>query len=235
MTIGMVKTTIRNILAALDFLHTEASVIHTDLQLSNTLLGIKDDSILAQFEKAGFEAPIPRKTLQDRTIYVSRPLPLSYGTPVVCDFGEARLGIHCQQGDIMPDIYRAPEVILDMSWDYKIWDLFEHRHLFRARNTDNKLDDGHHLAEMISILGEPPLEFLSRSEKSRQFWDVNGKWSGAVPIPDHSLESLEGRLEGDEKDDFVRFLRLMLQWRPEERPTAKELLFDDWLMRGLFT
>lgn len=63
---------------------------------------------------------MPRKTLADRTIYLSRPLPISFGTPVLCDFGEARLGTDRQQGDIMPDVYRAPEVILKMSWDCKV-------------------------------------------------------------------------------------------------------------------
>ncbi|EAW16922.1 putative protein kinase [Aspergillus fischeri NRRL 181] len=243
MSCAMVKTTIRNILAALDFLHTEARVIHTDLQPNNILLGIKDETILSKFEIAEFESPVPRKTLGNRTIYLSRPLPISYGTPVLCDLGEARLGTEKQQGDIMPDIYRAPEVILDMSWDYKvdiwnvgmvIWDLFERRHLFKARNPERKLDDGYYLAEMQAVLGDPPLEFLAQSERSLQFWDKNGKWRGAAPVPDYNLNTLEERLQGDEKDEFLRFLRRMLCWQPEERATAKELLFDPWLMEGLF-
>lgn len=148
---------------------------------------------------------MPRKTLKDRTVYVSRPLPVSYGTPVLCDLGEARIGTDTQDGDIMPDIYRAPEVILCINWDYKldiwnvgmvvrmiihavvlslearmeliiakIWDLFEHHHLFRARNPAHKLDDGYHLAEMHAVLGSPPPEFLVRSEKTLQFWDKYG-------------------------------------------------------------
>ncbi|KAL3465080.1 kinase-like domain-containing protein [Aspergillus heterothallicus] len=211
MSSAMVRTTIRKVLAALDFLHTEAEVIHTDLQPSNMLLGIKDHSIFPKFEQAELENPVSRKTLEDR-------------------------------GDIMPDIYRAPEVILGMKWDYKvdiwnvgmlIWDLFEHRHLFKARNPERKLDDGYHLAEMQAVLGAPPIEFLSRSEYSLEFWDESGKWIGAAPVPDHAMEDLEERLQGDEQADFIRFLRRALCWVPEERATAKELLFDPWLMQGL--
>ncbi|RAL01305.1 kinase-like protein [Aspergillus ibericus CBS 121593] len=243
MSSAMVRTTMRNVLAALDFLQTEARVIHTDIQPNNILLGIKDNTILSQFEDAEFEAPIPRKTLEDRTIYLSRPLPISYGTPILCDLGEARLGTDNQTGDIMPDIYRAPEIILNMSWDYKvdiwnvgmvIWDLFQHSHLFRARNPQGKLDDEQHLAEIQAVLGSPPPQFLARSERSKRFWDENGQWKSQVPIPNSNLESREERLEGDEKEDFLRFLRRMLRWLPEERATAKELLFDPWLMRGLF-
>lgn len=56
----------------------------------------------------------------------------------------------------------------------KIWDLFEHRHLFRARITEDKLDDAYHLAEMQAVLGDPPPGFLARSERSLHFWDETG-------------------------------------------------------------
>lgn len=91
-----------------------------DLQPNNILLGIEDESILSKFEQAELEEPVPRKTLPDRTVHLSRLLPLFYGTPVLCDFGEARIGTNQRQDDIMPDVYRAPEVILNMKWDYKV-------------------------------------------------------------------------------------------------------------------
>ncbi|KAL4900463.1 hypothetical protein BDW74DRAFT_188292 [Aspergillus multicolor] len=243
MSAAMVRTTIRNVLAALDFLHTKAKVIHTDLQPNNILLRIKDDSILSDFEQAEFKLPVPRKTYDNRTICLSRPLPISYGTPVLCDLGEARLGTDKQRGDIMPDLYRAPEVILSMQWDSKvdiwnagmvIWDLFEHPHLFRARSDKRDLDDGVHLAEMQAVLRPPPPEFLGRSERCLLFWDKNGYWKGVLPLPGNGLEAREERLQGEEKKDFLRFLRRMLCWLPEDRATAKELLFDPWLIQGVF-
>lgn len=50
-----------------------------------------------------------------------------------------------------------------------------------------------------------------------------------VEIEQKNLEDLEERLEGENKSDFLSFLRGMLQWRPEDRKTAAELLEDPWL------
>jgi hypothetical protein len=54
------------------------------------------------------------------------------------------------------------------------------------------------------------------------------------PIPSLNLEQLEGRLEGEDKIGFLQFIRKVLRWMPEERSSAEELIFDPWLMEGLF-
>jgi non-specific serine/threonine protein kinase len=59
-------------------------------------------------------------------------------------------------------------------------------------------------------------------------------WRQLVPIPQVDLERLEQRLVGEDKERFLQFIRKMLTWVPEERPTAEELIFDPWLMEGLF-
>lgn len=64
--------------------------------------------------------PTARKILPDRHIYCSRQMPPSAGFPVLCDLDQARIGCEKQHGDIMPGIYRAPEVILDMEWNEKV-------------------------------------------------------------------------------------------------------------------
>jgi serine/threonine-protein kinase SRPK3 len=63
---------------------------------------------------------------------------------------------------------------------------------------------------------------------------ASGNWKGLIPIPDINLEQLEQRLEGEDKQGYLQFIRRMLCWIPEERPTAEELIFDPWLMEGLF-
>lgn len=54
-----------------------------------------------------------------------------------------------------------------------------------------------------------------------------------VPLPDISLESLATDIKGEDKEGFLRSLRRILRWLPEERPTTEDLVFDPWLMEGL--
>ncbi|KAK4989742.1 hypothetical protein LTR66_006998 [Elasticomyces elasticus] len=134
-------------LHALDFLHTEANVIHTglypyhfitlshvrlltafaDIKASNIMLTINDDTILQDFEKAEMEKPSDRKVYPDRTIYTSRQFrrPTVYGLPTLCDFGEARFGPVQEPAVVQPEAYRAPEVVLEMPWSYSvdIWNI----------------------------------------------------------------------------------------------------------------
>lgn len=60
--------------------------------------------------------------------------------------------------------------------------------------------------------------------------NVSGKWKQDIEIPTGAeLEDSEEFLEGKNKEMFMTFMRGMLQWRPEDRKTAKELLKDPWL------
>ncbi|KMP05674.1 hypothetical protein CIRG_05355 [Coccidioides immitis RMSCC 2394] len=176
---ALLQRSMQLILLGLDYLH-KAKVVHTDISANNILQGITDLTALSEIEDGEASQPIARKVLDDRTIYISRPMPINTGLSVLCDFGEARIGDK-HKGDVMPGIYRAPEVILDMEWDSKVdiwavgltnWDLLETGNLFFARK-DGLLNDEQHLAEMVSLLGPPPLEFIRRSDKCLQYWDEN--------------------------------------------------------------
>ena len=102
-----------------------------------------------------------------------------------------------------------------------------------------------HLADMIALMGPPPPELLNRGERTAEFFDKDGensptrttlfanpagKWRAEIPLPDRTcLEESEENLEGSNKEAFLRFTRKMVQWRPEDRQTANQLLEDDWL------
>ncbi|RTE69519.1 hypothetical protein BHE90_016103 [Fusarium euwallaceae] len=234
-----VKSAIKELLQAVDFLHTEAKAVHTDIHPGNLLLGLEDNSLFKKLEDNEFSAPVPRKELTDRNIYLSRLMKPKVGPLLLSDFGEVRLGAGPHAGDIMPIMYRAPETLLYIQWSYPVdiwsvgltaWDLLEGRTLFSARKEDGSFSDGVHLSELIAALGPPPPELLNRNRKrALEYWDENYKWDEFVPIPkEKTLEALESKLE--DKTKFLAFMRRALSWDPNDRPTAKELLQDPWLL-----
>lgn len=87
------------------------------------------------------------------------------------------------------------------------------------------------MAGMIAMLGLPPLDYLQRTETSWKYFDNAGNWKGAVEIPNTSLEDSEEQLDGDNKVLFLDFMRKMLQWVPEKRQTAGQLLDHSWLSK----
>jgi len=62
---------------------------------------------------------------------------------------------------------------------------------------------------------------------------LTGKWKGEAPIPDITLETAERRLEGEEKANFLIFMRKMLQWQPEDRGSCRDIFYDEWLLADI--
>lgn len=103
--------------------------MESDINASNIMLTVDDKSMLHDFEKAEAEDPSLMKIIDDvRTIYGSRklgmPKDMLWGHPVLCDFGQARIG-ESHRGLIQPELYRAPEVLFDMGWNSSadIWNM----------------------------------------------------------------------------------------------------------------
>ena len=46
-------------------------------------------------------------------------MPITRGPAILSDFGAARKGERFS-GDVMPGVYRAPEIIMGMEWDCKV-------------------------------------------------------------------------------------------------------------------
>ena len=44
---------------------------------------------------------------------------------------------------------------------------------------------------------------------------------------------MDQRLEGEEKQQFIAFMRKMLQWNPEHRQDSEGLYWDEWLLADL--
>ncbi|KAH6716133.1 kinase-like domain-containing protein [Leptodontidium sp. MPI-SDFR-AT-0119] len=173
---------LRRLFLALDFLHTECQIIHTDIKADNIMFGIEDDSVFTAFEEQELVDPSPRKTVNGRTIYLSRELqiPKTWGAPVLCDFGSAVVGDTEHLEDVQPDIYRAPEVIIEAPWSYQIdiwntgcmiWDLFQGGHLFTGHDPEHQTYRSRaHLAQMIALLGPPPQTLLHSGRSGEKFF-----------------------------------------------------------------
>ncbi|KAL2112106.1 hypothetical protein VUR80DRAFT_8577 [Thermomyces stellatus] len=172
-----VKGAIKELLEAVDFPHTEMQPVHTDIHRGNLLLGIKDKTLFNKLEEAEFSNPVPRKTLSDRTIYFSRLMKPKVGPLLLSDFGETRPGPGANTGDIMPIMYRALETQLCIPWSYAVdirrvgltaWHLLQWKTSFSARKEDRGYSDGVHFSGLISALGPPPRDLLSRNRRNRE-------------------------------------------------------------------
>ncbi|OAQ73078.1 CMGC/SRPK protein kinase [Pochonia chlamydosporia 170] len=237
---------LRRLFLALDFLHSECRIIHTDIKADNIMFGVNDDSVFSAFEGQELRDPSPRKEVDGRVVYTSRELqmPKNWGAPVLCDFGSAVAGDVEHFEDVQPDIYRAPEVILEAPWSYEvdiwntgcmIWDLFEGQHLFTGFDPEHQTYRSRaHLAEITGLLGQPSQALLRAGRSSHKFFTEKGDLRADIPLPDSiSLEEKETSLEGESREKFLAMMRKILQWEPSRRSSAKALADDEWIMGNM--
>ncbi|KAF2682342.1 kinase-like protein [Lentithecium fluviatile CBS 122367] len=141
---NILKLLLVRVFLALDYLHTECQLVHTDIKGENILMEIRDNNILEAFVKDEMETPSARKSINIANIYASR----TFGRPkrveraIRGDCGSAVRGDKLRTHVAQPNIYRAPEVMLKAEWKYlvdiwnvgcMVWDLFEDKHLFSGR------------------------------------------------------------------------------------------------------
>ncbi|KAH7333479.1 kinase domain-containing protein [Rhexocercosporidium sp. MPI-PUGE-AT-0058] len=137
-----------------------------------------------------------------------------------------------------------------------IWNLLENKDLFtRVHSAEGKYTSQAHLAEIIELLGPPPKNLIDRERDGRtRKWgldienaqgklcdrastyygrpsfDSQGEFIHKDLIPSNlHLTNSVTSIQGEEKNLFLLFARKMLQWLPEDRKAARELLEEPWL------
>ncbi|KAF7193467.1 Serine/threonine-protein kinase SRPK [Pseudocercospora fuligena] len=189
-----------------------------------------------------------RETLAEMTLQIT-----DFGQSQVLDDG----GVHYVPAQ--PHQFRSPEVIMGtpLSFNADIWNLgcltwhlLEGEDLFgRIWEHDRKYDGRRHIGSMIALLGPPPSDLLEREKYYREdfyprkspgfepwtywggpYFDKEGHFKWPELIPEKlDLTTMMASLEGEDKQMFLDMLRSMLQWDPNERASAKELLDHPWL------
>ncbi|KAJ3697176.1 hypothetical protein LUZ61_000881 [Rhynchospora tenuis] len=163
------------------------------------------------------------------------------------DFGNACWTYKQFTSDIQTRQYRCPEVILgskystsaDM-WSFACicFELATGDVLFDPHSGDNFDRDEDHLALMMELLGMMPRKIALGGRYSREFFNRYGDLRHIRRLRFWPLNKvLTEKYDFNERDatDMSDFLLPILDFVPEKRPTAAQLLNHPWLEAGPFT
>ncbi|EEP82103.1 predicted protein [Uncinocarpus reesii 1704] len=186
-----------------------------DISPMNVLSEMEDEDCLKDVEINGHDIPsLPIMDANGHPVYCSTELPLELsGVPILADFGQMLPAERCTSDTL---------------------ELIEGRNLFDPiDHINNQYVLPLALAQYIGYLGPPPLEMIQKSPLFSTYFDKQGNWASEPPIPQTSLEEFVTTISpGEEKDQFLRFIRKLLTWDPEVRATTNEIYPDEWLMRS---
>jgi serine/threonine protein kinase len=104
--------------------------------------------------------------------------------------------------------------------------------LFEPRKSSTFDKDDDHLAQMMEILGKMPKNFALSGKHSKRFFDSSGhlqKIRGLQHWPLTKVLMEKYKMREREADELADFLLPMLEWYPEKRATAQEMLSHPWL------
>ncbi|KAL4892650.1 protein kinase [Aspergillus ambiguus] len=244
----LVKSLIHRLFFSVNWLHATCGVAHTDISPQNVLMEIEDDTSLKDIEDQESQDPsVPIISTVNgdvsTIVYKSRPTMLELsGHPILTDYGQMRLVEGSVNRDWwMSDLYRAPEVLLQLPWEFPvdIWSIgVMTLELLEGKNLFDPIDRVHGqyvlplaLAQYIGYLGPPPLNIIQQSPLFSTYFDADWNWISEPPVPKTSLEDFVTTIPpGEEKDQFMRFIQKILTWDPEVRATSNEIIPDEWLM-----
>jgi serine/threonine-protein kinase SRPK3 len=217
------------------------------------MVQIPDLSIIEDYLKDTTPDPMAYDPSSDPSTIVSQPLKDFYirkSTDLMtldvalCDWGSASWIDNHLTEVIQPVLLRAPEVVIGAPWGQPvdIWNLgavllevLDAVRMFdgRAKQTGGIFQTKHYLEEIVALFGPFPPHLLALGDPKivAEYFDDQGSIRDPVPRPQAFLENWIESLTGNDKDEFVMFLRSMMKVDPGDRPTAKELLSEAWFRR----
>lgn len=159
----------------------------------------------------------------------------------ICDLGNGCWTHHHFSSEIQTRQYRSPETIIGLTygtsadiWSFAcmIFEMITGDFLFEPRKGHNFDKDDDHLAQMMEILGKMPKNIAFSGRLSKRFFDKTGhllKIRGLQHWPLKKVLMEKYKFIETEAEALADFLLPMLEWYPEKRATAKEMLEHPWL------
>jgi len=137
--------------------------------------------------------------------------------------------------------YRSPEVILGINynescdiWSFAciIFELITGDFLFEPRKGDNYIKNDDHLAQFIELLGKMPKKFALSGSESYKYFTKDGKLKRIQGLQYYPLKDVlfkKYHIKENEAIALSNFLLPMLEYYPEKRASAREMLNHPWL------
>lgn len=115
--------------------------------------------------------------------------------------------------------------------------------LLEGRNVFDPIDRVHNqyvlplaLSQYIGYMGLPPPWMIQQSTNPviATFFDQEGEWIAEPPIRETHFEEFVTVIQpGEEKTQFLNFIKKILTWDPARRANSAELFEDEWLTAPL--
>jgi serine/threonine-protein kinase SRPK3 len=159
----------------------------------------------------------------------------------ICDIGNACWFNNHFSSIIQTRQYRSPEVILGINYNETsdiwslaciVYELVTGDFLFNPISGENFCKSDSHLAKFMEICGKMPKNFVERGEYWKKYFDKNGKLKRIDNINYINLKNnlvQNHHLKENEAQALWDFLKPMLEYYPEKRISARELLRHPWL------
>ncbi|KAJ6188548.1 hypothetical protein N7519_003456 [Penicillium mononematosum] len=243
---GVARSLAAQLVLVLDYVHAQG-IVHGDVHLGNILLKVPPDfdrlSLEQFYEKYGAPERDPVVHLDGKPLPPGVP---SHGTTLANPFHpqkNRKYETHTPLASRPPEARFEPDKPLSFSSDIwslacTIWSIIAQRPLFEGFMAT----EDYMTCEQVDTLGILPSEWWSRWEARQEKFTENGKpinrkyfrsWDDRVkdsiegPRRDRKIPSFDAR----ERDAIFNLLRQMLSFRPEDRPTTKQILESEWMVK----